>query len=233
MSETETISIPPTVVTTRASTRRIPWDPAASRRKPPMAYTDFDLPEVVQQFKLKLTQTSLMEAIPPHAPTPWLSDTLQLGRLVAYTSEKSRSEFIVAPILLTCRELQGPECALHSGIRLDVDAEKGLRGECDFILAHAPQLPILQAPLLVVVEAKKQDIEEGLGQCAAQMVAAHKFNEQQGKPRPRVFGCVTSGETWQFLRLEGDTLVIDAVRYYLGDIEKILGILLAIVSERA
>jgi hypothetical protein len=36
---------------------------------------------------------------------------------------------------------------------------------------------------------------------------------------------VTIGETWQFLRLNGTTLAVDADRYYISELEKILGAL--------
>ena len=113
---------------------------------------------------------------------------------LALVSEKARSEFLVAPILLAARELTGNALAIYSGQRLDVDPAKGLLGECDFILARTDPVPRLRAPLLTVVEAKKNDIEGGLGQCVAQMVAARLFNERAGDTTTRVFGCVTTGE---------------------------------------
>ena len=121
------------------------------------------------------------------------------------------------------------ECCLYSGIRLDVDSDKGLKGECDFHLSKSPPTPALRAPLLVVVEAKKNDIEEGLAQCAAQMVAARLFNERHKEVVSAMFGCVTTGEAWQFLRLRERELVVDAERYYLSDVPAILGILVAIM----
>ena len=84
---------------------------------------------------------------------------------------------------------------------LDVDPGQGLIGECDFILAVGPALPPLHAPLMTVVEAKKNDVEAGLGQCIAQMVGAKRFDESAGRMTAPVFGCVTTGETWQFLQL--------------------------------
>ena len=43
-----------------------------------------------------------------------------------------------------------------------------------------------------------------------------------------MFGCVTSGSIWRFLKLEGSTLFIDQPEYYLRDAPKILGILVSI-----
>src|SRR5438105_6528267 len=168
-----------------------------------MGYGDFTFDALLAEFGLAIAQAPLF-APPPHVePPPWLLDALQKGRSIAFYSEKSRSEFIVAPVLLSCQEMLKHECCLYSGIRLDVDPEKGLKGECDFILAKTPPTPALRAPLMVIVEAKKNDIEEGLPQCAAQMVAARLFNEQHKEHLPAIYGCVTTGEIWQFLRLRG------------------------------
>ena len=198
-----------------------------------MGYGDFTFDYLLAEFHLTVVQAPLFVPAPRVEPTVWLRDTLQKGRGVAFFSEKSRSEFIVAPVLLTCQELLKNACFLYSGVRLDIDPEKGLKGECDFILARTPPSPALRAPLLVVVEAKKNDIEDGLAQCAAQMVAARKFNEQHQEPVTAIYGCVTTGEAWQFLRLAGQELVVDADRYYITEVSAVLGILVAVMKGEA
>jgi hypothetical protein len=91
-------------------------------------------------------------------------------------------------------------------------------------------LPILQSPIVTLVEAKKNDIEGGLGQCAAQMVGARLFNEREGSDVRVIFGCVTTGEGWQFLKLEDDMVWIDTDRYYLVTIGVLLGVFDAIAA---
>ncbi len=194
-----------------------------------MGYGDYTFDSLLAAFSLTLVQAPLFVNRPSVEPTPWLTESLQIGRSIAFYSEKLRSEFIVAPVLLTCQELLKNECCLYSGIRLDVDADRGLKGECDFILAKAPPTPALRAPLMVVVEAKKNDIEEGLAQCAAQMVAARLFNERHHENLPEVFGCVTTGETWQFMRLRNGELLVDAERYYISDVSAVLGVLVTVM----
>ena len=150
-----------------------------------------------------------------HIVPDWLHVTLEKGLPIALGSEKARSEFIIAPILLTVRDENQNRIAIYSGQRLDSDPSVGLVGECDFILTNAPALPIIQAPIISIVEAKKNDIESGLGQCAAQMVGAQRVNQREGTGIDTVYGCVTTGETWQFLRLAATTLTIDSERYYI------------------
>jgi hypothetical protein len=194
-----------------------------------MGYGDFTFESLLAAFDIRVSQAPLFAQVPRIEPITWLSDTLQKGRSIAFYSEKSRSEFIVAPVLLTCQEMLKQECCLYSGIRLDVDPEKGLKGECDFILAKTPPSPALRAPLMIIVEAKKNDIEEGLAQCAAQMVAARLFNEQHKEAVAEVFGCVTTGEAWQFMKLKDRELLVDAARYYISEVSAILGILVAVM----
>nr|WP_322744473.1 MULTISPECIES: hypothetical protein [unclassified Coleofasciculus] len=65
----------------------------------------------------------------------------------------------------------------------------------------------------------------GLGQCVAEMVAAQIFNEREGNEISVIYGTVTSGTNWKFLKLKGKVVEIDLVEYYLTDVNKILGIL--------
>jgi len=196
-----------------------------------LSYSEYTLEAVEQQLGVTSQEADLFPGAPT-APIPdWLPGWLARGTRLALISEKSRSEFIVVPILLAARELTGDRLAIFSGQRLDVDPEKGLTGECDFILAVGPALPPLRAPVMTVVEAKKNDVEAGLGQCIAQMVAARRFNEAAGRKTAPIYGCVTTGETWQFLRLESQVALLNRPRYYLDNVGGILGVLCAIFDD--
>jgi hypothetical protein len=195
-----------------------------------MTYSDFTLTDVAKTFAVQVQPVDLFPALAPQPIAPWLRDSLERGRQLALLSEKARSEFIVAPILLAVRELSHNAVAIYSGQRLDVQPEKGLAGECDFILAATPPLPMLRAPILTIVEAKKNDIEGALGQCAAQMIGVRQFNQKEGHGPGAVFGCVTTGEAWQFLRLADAVLGIDRGRLYIDNVGAILAALLAILE---
>ena len=62
------------------------------------------------------------------------------------------------------------------------------------------------------------------------MVAAQLFNERAGRVGV-VFGCVTTGEDWQFLRLEGKTVLIDSSRRYINDVGSILAAFLSMAAQ--
>ncbi len=196
-----------------------------------MAYTDFTLDTLDSALGITAQLADLFPNLTPVAVPTWLREMLGRGLRQALLSEKARSEFLVVPILLATQELSLKPVSIYSGQRLDVDAQQGLVGECDFILAAAPPLPALRAPVLTVLEAERNDIESGISQCMAQMVGARLFNERSGKSCPEMYGCVTSGETWQFLRLEGAIVGINQVRYYIDNVASILGALQVIVSR--
>ena len=195
-----------------------------------MAFTDFTLEAIETELGITPRPGVVFPALPETFAPAWLTEGLARGRELALVSEKARSEFIVAPVLLGVRELSGGRISILSGQRLDVDADRRLVGECDFILALSEPLPRLRAPLVTIVEAKKNDIDAGLGQCIAQMVAAQIFNERAGRTGV-VYGCVTTGEDWQFLRLNGQTVLIDTTRRYINDVGSILAAFLSMAGQ--
>ena len=196
-----------------------------------MSYSDFTLESVSTKLGVTTQRADLFPGLSPLPLPAWLKETLDKGAQLPLVSEKSRSEFIVVPVLLTSRELSNGQLAIFSGQRLDVDAQAGLVGECDFILAMSPPLPPLRAPIVTILEAKKNDVEAGLGQCIAQMVAARMFNEAAGRMDSPIFGCVTTGEVWQFMQLRGQIAFVDKRRFYLDDVGHILAAFQAILAN--
>jgi hypothetical protein len=198
-----------------------------------MAYSDFTLETVMERFELIEVNQSLFENAPSISVSDWLKQSLAIGQDLGLRSgtEKARSEFIVVPILMELSRQNPDQFTIYSGKSLDVDKERGLNGECDFILSKGKASRVIHTPVISLVEAKKQDIDLGLGQCVAQMVGASLFNQRKRQPIPAIFGCVTTGEVWQFLKLENQTVVIDSRSYLLFDaLEKILGILQTILD---
>ncbi len=195
-----------------------------------MSYADFTLETVESLLGVRARGGDLFPGLAPVPVPDWLRSNLDRGKQLALVSEKARSEFIVAPILLACRERSGGAVAIFSGERFDVDPGRGLTGECDFVLTLSDPIPRLRAPIATVVEAKKNDIDAGLAQCIAQMVAARDFNDREQAAVRGVHGCVTTGEDWQFLRLEGSAVTIDRTRLYIDNVGGILGVFEAIVA---
>lgn len=200
-----------------------------------MSFSDFDLRTAVQTFGLtEVRDIDLFADVAPLEPSEFLKTWLETFAPVALgvNSEKARSEFIIAPMLAETKLRATRFVNILPGVTFEVDKERGLTGFCDFLIARAPEIYYVMGPLVAVVEAKKEDLVAGLGQCVAEMVAIKIFNERERTPQPAVFGCVTSGSIWRFLKLDVDTanLTIDRAEYYLRDAAKILGILVKITS---
>ena len=137
---------------------------------------------------------------------------------------------IIAPILLEVRRLTNDKISLFSGREFNVEPEQGLNGVCDFLIGISESQLIITAPVIIIVESKKEDIMSGLGQCVAAMIAAQKFNQQEQSQIETIYGVVTSGTVWRFLELNQNTVSVDIVEYYINQIGKILGMLINAVS---
>lgn len=196
-----------------------------------MAYSDFDLKKVKADFELiDGPECDLFEAVPPCEPSEelrrWLRDFS--GLAINFGSELARTVYLLGPIF--GEVMRRAQVSVFTGIALDVDKAKGLTGVCDHLITRSRERHYLAGPVCAIVEAKKEDIGAGLGQCAAEMVAARLFNERDKNPLPAIYGCVTTGNVWRFLKLEGQTLFIDRREYYLSELPKLLGILVGIAA---
>lgn len=198
-----------------------------------MAYSDFSLRKVLQDFSLSTEDASFLSSVLPISPNSYLSEFLErsLPLAVAIGTEKARSELLISPVLLEVREFLERKISLFSGTDFTVDSTVGLNGICDFLISQSPEQVIITAPVVVIVEAKKGELDSGLGQCVAEMVAAQKFNQQQGNSIHIIYGTVTSGSLWRFLKLEDQTVVFDLKEYSMPPVEQILGILTYIASS--
>ncbi|MBP0028835.1 hypothetical protein [Roseofilum sp. Guam] len=206
-----------------------------------MSYREFTLAKVKQDFGLTtFEQSNIFAESPELTASDLLIDILTYNQPIALgsNSEKARSELIISPILVDLRRQLKEKINLFSGVDFTVDDARGLNGICDFIITQSPELLIVTAPVIIVVEAKKENINAGLGQCAAAMVAAQIFNathesslEDSADYINRIYGAVTTGSIWQFLKLDKKQLSIDLSEYYLKDVNKILGILASGIAD--
>ncbi len=198
-----------------------------------MAYADFSLAELTKRFNLSIDEKTdlyadVAVAVLREPFRAQLQQTVALALKVS--TEKARSEFIIAPILAELWLLTDQQVGLFSGVDFTVDAAQGLAGVCDYIITRSPEQYFIKAPVLMLVEAKNEDMKRGYAQCIAEMLAAQTFNAREGAECDRVYGAVTIGERWKFLELEGATARIDAADYYIQDIGKIVGILLHVTA---
>ena len=201
-----------------------------------MAYSNFTLETVREAFDIEEVDIAgLFADSEPMPPSELLTAVLarNIPLATAIGTEKAKSEMIVADVLVELREQLNLSISLFSGIDFNVDDESGLIGVCDFLISLSPVQFVLEAPVIILVEAKKDNLEIGLGQCVAEMVAAQRFNAQEGNDIPRIYGATTSGADWRFLKLEEKKLYIDMSVYQIAQCDKILGILASMVAQKA
>jgi len=198
-----------------------------------MAYSDFTLKRAKDEFGLKLTEDQdLFSDVPEIQISEHLSATLRynIPLAMAIGTEKARSEFVIANILLEVRKILDNKIGLFSGVLLDVDKDKGLTGFCDFIISKTQEQFYLSAPVIAIVEAKNENIVGGFGQCIAEMYAARLFNDREGLTLPAIYGAVTTGNTWKFLKYKNETVYIDVPEYYIANADKIIAIFLEMIT---
>ncbi len=199
-----------------------------------MAYNNFTLDMLIQQFGLHVvSETDVFARAMPVVPSALLRETLadSVPLALDISTEKARSEFIIAPVLAEARRHFRGSISLFSGVDFTVDADVGLGGVCDYLFSLSPLQLVVQAPVVAVVEAKNDNIKSGLGQCVAEMLAAQRFNARRGTELPCIYGAVTTGSAWKFLRLRGADVTVDETEYYIHQPEMILGILVFMVQD--
>jgi len=193
-----------------------------------MSYSQFSIEEIKTTFGITISDKfGIFADIPEIEYSDFLAQALQkyIPLALAIDTEKSRSEFIIAPILFELKTQLTGQISLFSGKDFNVDLERGLNGRCDFLISRSPEQLLIEAPVITLVEAKNDNIKSGLGQCMAEMLAAQLFNQRQENEIKTIYGSVTTGTNWKFLKLEEQTISIDLNEYFLNNVGKILGIL--------
>ena len=198
-----------------------------------MLYSSFTLAKAKKDFGLTTAEGGrFLPPIDPIAPSSRLQEALEdLPWAIAVGSEKAKSEGIIYPILQEVRRLLKNQVSLFSGRDFTVDTNKGLNGYVDYLISRSQEQLEIEAPVVVVGEAKRDNLNEGLGQCIAEMVAAQMFNQANQVNIPTIYGSVSNGTQWRFLKLEGSTVTIDLMDYSLPPVDQILGFLVWMVRE--
>jgi hypothetical protein len=200
-----------------------------------MSYSDFTLAKIVKIFGLTVSEKlDIFPGVSDFNSSLYLQDTLlyNLPLALAINTEKSRSEMIISPILIELKKCFTQPISLFSGVDFTVDATRGLNGTCDFLISRSPEQLFINAPVITIVEAKKEDINAGLGQCVAEMLAARLFNEREENQIDQIYGAVTTGDRWKFLKLKEQIIEIDLGEHFLSNnVNKILGILAHAINE--
>ncbi len=191
--------------------------------KIPSSYRYYKLANLAEVCNINQKEVSdLLTPFPNIVPSDLLQASLKRNLRIPMKNKKAKSELIVMPILVEMWDIN-QRFKPFSGLTFNIEASKGLKGVCDFLVSSKADVSDLEEPVVCVFEAKNDAIEDWYGQCGAEMYASRLFNEQKGNDIRIIYGAVTNGFTWQFLKLEEQTLFIDSQRYGTANLPQLLG----------
>ena len=188
-----------------------------------MAFSDFkSIPEVQEQFGIRHVEKDFVKAEDTTAPSKQFLQELEFSRqhINIFASEAARCEAVIYPILREIYKAYAEDYALW--IKKSLAYDEMLSGTPDYFIATRSELGMLVVgtPLIIAVEAKKNDFEEGWGQCLAELVAAQKINDNLHFP---VYGIVSDGERWQFGKLVSDAFTQHRTSFSIDNLPALFG----------
>lgn len=186
-------------------------------------YSNFTI-EDIKNLGISTIRGQLQHTTPLINTSEFLLTALKINQEIPLESEKAKSELLITPILIELRLNNLQKLTYFSGYQFTVDAKLGLTGFCDFIISKKYNAAFIESPLIAVVEAKhNQDLADAAPQCIAEMYAVQMFNQRNGEEVPCIYGAITNGYEWLFLRLNHDQVMIDINRYTIQNLSKLLG----------
>lgn len=187
-----------------------------------MAFSDFKkISEVQEKFRIKYSADDFVKVEASNPSEQFLQEfEFSMQHINILSSEASRCEAVIFPIL---REVyKGYANTFVLWIKEPITYDDTLNGTPDYLISTKSELGItvLGTPLIMLVEAKKNDFEQGWGQCLSELVAAQKINDNPSFP---VFGIVTDGTSWEFGKLAGDTFTRNRTNFTVANLPILFG----------
>ena len=196
-----------------------------------MAFSDYKtVAQVQKEYNIKYLEADFIE-ITDLKPSDFFVKELKFSEqnMDIYTSESSRCENVIYPILREVYKSFVDRYTLWSHKSITYDTK--LNGTPDYLFSTKSELgkTVLGFPIIVVVEAEKNDFSEGWGQCLAELIAVQKLNKAEELP---VYGIVTDGELWQFGKLVSNEFTKSKLRITITDLDKIFGTISFLLSSK-
>ena len=188
-----------------------------------MAFSDFKtISEVLEKFRIVYTENDFFTIEEPLNPSEQFQQDFEFCRqhIDVFSSEAARCETIIFPILKEIYKRYADDYALW--IQKPIAYDELLSGTPDYLIATKSELgkPVVGTPLIVLVEAKKNDFEQGWGQCLAELVAAQRINNAPDFP---VHGIVSDGIWWQFGHLVSDVFTQNRTSFSVDNLPVLFG----------
>ena len=188
-----------------------------------MAFSDFKaIPEVQEKFRIRHVENDFIETQHTANPSEQFLQELEFSRqyIDVFASEAARCEAVIFPVLREVYKGYAEHYALW--IKKPIAYDDILNGTPDYFVSTRSELGklVVGTPLIMLVEAKKNDFEQGWGQCLSELVAAQKINADPDTP---VYGIVSDGTWWQFGQLVGDTFTQNRMSFSVEDMPSLFG----------
>ena len=188
-----------------------------------MAFSDFKtIPEVQEKFGIKYSENDFFCVEDPLSPSEQFLQEFEFTRqhINIFGSEAARCEAVIFPVLREVYKGYAEHYALW--IKESIAYDETLSGTPDYLIATKSELGklIVGTPLIILVEAKKNDFEQDWGQCLSELVAAQKINDDPDFP---IYGIVTDGTLWEFGRLVSDTFTRNRTNFTLANLPVLFG----------
>ena len=188
-----------------------------------MAFSDFKtIPEVQKKFGIRHIENDFIKIEGDVSPSEQFLQELEFSRryIPVFASEGARCEAVIYPVLREVYKAYAANYALW--IKEPLAYDETLSGTPDYFVSTRSELGklIVGTPLIIFVEAKKNDFEQGWGQCLAELVAAQKINANTDVP---VHGIVSDGRSWEFGHLVGDAFTQNRTSFSVEDMPSLFG----------
>jgi hypothetical protein len=177
--------------------------------------------EVARAYQITLRQDDFVMPVDRSVSEYFRSELAFTQSHVAVdSSEFAACENLIYPVLKEVWKSFTDDFVLWSHLPLDYDAD--VCETPDYFLARRSPLGlwVMDKPYLVVVEAKRDDFTRGWAQCLAALLAAQRLNDL---PDQTLYGITTTGQVWQFGKLNAATFTRNSRLFILSDLDELCG----------
>ena len=188
-----------------------------------MAFSDFKkIPDVQKRFGIRHIENDFIKIEEDVSPSEQFLQELEFNReyIDVFASEEARCEAIIFPVLREVYKGYADHYSLW--IKKLIVYDDVLSGTPDYFISTRSELGklVVGTPLIILVEAKKNDFEQGWGQCLAELVAAQKINANTDMP---VYGIVSDGTLWQIGHLTKETFTQNRTSFSVDNLPVLFG----------
>jgi hypothetical protein len=186
-----------------------------------MPFNQFkNIPQVQEKYAIKYVEQNFIQPLAFELSPYFLTEfEFNLINLDVFSSEAARCEIIIFPVLREVYKLYAEQFSLW--VQKPIRFNEQLSGVPDYVISKKSNLGklYLEMPLVAVVEAKKNDFEQGWGQCLAELIAAQKLNANSFLA---IYGIVTDGKTWEFGCLSESIFIKNSKSYTVDNLPELL-----------